>query len=268
MEKFFTNENLVIITSKDEVDAFQWKKYLETNWERLIRKNAKILVLAGIHGEKDGQLGNLDHNLFEDYQRQIKYFMGKSRKKPPAKISQDILDKNVQFVLEDVGKSFNTTELDKSKLIQAVEKHNPTIISLSFCYTNVSQLNEVFRSAGIYTVLIMSQDQAEITEDRYVILDPVQKQIIQQSALQMPKNVFLWGSTGTGKTLILTQLLAMKISEYTKRGLKLKVFVSSYMSGMKDSMLMNEFKNRYLKHLTSLNDMVQFIPFEQLCKGK
>ena len=82
---------LVIITSKDEVDAFQWKKYLETNWERLIRKNAKILVLAGIHGEKDGQLGNLDHNLFEDYQRQIKYFMGKSRKKPPAKISQDIL---------------------------------------------------------------------------------------------------------------------------------------------------------------------------------
>ena len=114
----------------------------------------------------------------------------------------------------------------------------------------------------------MSQDQAEITEDRYVILDPVQKQIIQQSALQMPKNVFLWGSTGTGKTLILTQLLAMKISEYTKRGLKLKVFVSSYMSGIKDSMLMNEFKNRYLKHLTSLNDMVQFIPFEQLCKGK
>ena len=84
-------------------------------------------------------------------------------------------------------------------MIQAVEKHNPTIISLSFCYTNVSQLNEVFRSAGIYTVLIMSQDQAEITEDRYVILDPVQKQIIQQSALQMPKKSFYGGALALEK---------------------------------------------------------------------
>ena len=40
MAKFFTAEGLVIITSKDEVSAFQWRKYIEKNWDDLKQKNA------------------------------------------------------------------------------------------------------------------------------------------------------------------------------------------------------------------------------------
>ena len=223
MEKFFTTESLVIITSKDEVDAFQWKKYIEKNWNRLIQRNSKLLVLAGIHGNQDGKLGDPDMNLLKDYRRQIDYFMGKNLKKqPPPNIKQDIEEKNIEFVLEDVSSSFDKSKLDEDKLIQAVETHNPTILSLSFCYTNVSELNDIFRSAGIYTTLIMTQDQANITEGKYVILDPIQKEIIKSVAENQPKNVFLWGSSGTGKTLLLTQILSMKVSHYRKQIQKLK----------------------------------------------
>ena len=48
------------------------------------------------------------------------------------------------------------------------------------------------RSAGIYSVLIMSKDQANITEGKYVVLDPAQKMIIEKVAENQPKNVFLW----------------------------------------------------------------------------
>ena len=63
MEDVFTAENLVIITSKIEIDHLQWRKYFMENWTKLVRKNSKILVLAGIHGVHDGKLGNLDKAL-------------------------------------------------------------------------------------------------------------------------------------------------------------------------------------------------------------
>ena len=97
MAKFFTAEGLVIITSKDEVSAFQWRKYVEKNWDDLKQKHAVMLILAGIHGKQDGKLGNPDLGLLKDYQGQIDYFMGKSKKKqPPEKISRDISNLNIQ----------------------------------------------------------------------------------------------------------------------------------------------------------------------------
>ena len=61
-----------------------------------MQPKSKLLVLAGIHGNQDGKLGDPDLNLLKDYQRQIDYFMGKNVKKtPPLKIKQDIEDKNI-----------------------------------------------------------------------------------------------------------------------------------------------------------------------------
>ena len=97
MAKFSPAEGLVIITSKDEVSAFQWRKNIEKNWDDLKQKNAVILILAGIHGKQDGKLGNPDLGLLKDYQGQIDYFMGKSKKKqPPEKIRCDVSNFNIQ----------------------------------------------------------------------------------------------------------------------------------------------------------------------------
>ena len=75
-DEFFSDESLVILTSNTEVDAFEWSEYIENHWDDLKQRNAKILILAGIHGNPDGKLGNEDNDLLEDYQRQIDYFTG------------------------------------------------------------------------------------------------------------------------------------------------------------------------------------------------
>ena len=85
-------------------------------------------------------------------------------------------------------------------------------------------------------------------------------------AKDQPKNIFLWGSSGTGKTIVLTEVLKMKISYYKRIDIKLNIFVTSYMAASR-SQLIVDFKQKYLAHLPS-ECQVQFSPLYFLCKGK
>lgn len=251
MEQIFSAEHLVILTSKIAIQALQWRKYVLDNWSKLMRKNTRFLVLAGIHGNKDGQLGSPDSGLLRDYQKQVNFMC----KKFKDKMEQD----NIQIFVEDISTHVD----DHEKLVNAIKDHNPTILSLAFCYTNVSALNDILRAAGIYTVMIMSQDRAEITEGKYVILDNEQRTLVEQVASEQPQNVFLWGSSGTGKTLILTQVLSMKISYFKKNAIKYKVFVTSHLATNPDSLLIHDFRNKYIP--TQMKDEnLQIVHFLEL----
>ena len=255
----FTSENFVIITSNIEIDSLQWQRHFRTNWSQLIRPNTKVLVLAGIHGGKDGELGSVDEGLLGEYEHQIQFLKRKYKK--------DLEQKKAEFVLENMGSHMNNeTQFDEETFIKSVKKHNPTVITIAFCYTNVSVINDFLRLSGIYSFMILSKDRADITEDRCMTLDSTQKQIIKKVVEVQPKNIFLWGSSGTGKTIILSEVLKMKISHYNKKGMKLNVFVTSYMA-VSGSKLIEDFKHKYLVHLPS-GCKVQFIPFNFLCKGK
>ena len=71
MAEIYTSEDLVIITSSYENTAREWRMYLTKNWNRLVRENSRILILAGIHGSDDGELGENDPGLFRDNEKQI-----------------------------------------------------------------------------------------------------------------------------------------------------------------------------------------------------
>ena len=92
-EECFSSEGMVIITSNNEVDAYEWSVYIENNWDSLKQQNAKILVLAGIHGVSSGKLGDADPDLLTDYQRQIDYFTSENEK-----ISNDIKILNIKVL--------------------------------------------------------------------------------------------------------------------------------------------------------------------------
>ena len=64
-EKVFAVENMVILTSKIEIDCHQWVDHIKNDyWEQLIKKNnTQFLVLSGTHGEKDGKLGDKDRDI-------------------------------------------------------------------------------------------------------------------------------------------------------------------------------------------------------------
>ena len=256
--KWFTTENCVIVTSNIEIDSLQWQRHFRSNWNKLMRPNSKVLVLAGIHGCKDGMLGSVDFGLLGEYQRQIEFLK--------KKYKEDIENKKIEFVVENVGSYVDQTELDENKFVEAVRKYNPTLISLAFCYTNSSILNDILRASGIYTFMILSKDRADITEDRCIVLDSTQKEIIKKVVKNPSQNIFLWGSSGTGKTIILTEILKMKISHYKKMGLKLNVYVTSYMA-TPESQLIDDFKMKYLAHLP-ITCQVQITTFNLLCQGK
>ena len=196
---WFRTENFVIITSNIEIDSLQWQKHFQNNWNQLIRPNTKVLVLAGIHGCKDGTLGFVDEGLLKEYEHQIQFLK--------RRYKEDLEDKKAQFILENVGSHMNEGKFSENTFIKVVKEHNPTVITIAFCYTTVSVIHEILlRSSGIYTLMIMSKDCADITEDKCMSLDSTQKQIIETVVEFQPKNVFLWGSSGTGKTIVLAEV--------------------------------------------------------------
>ena len=67
----FNTENSVIITSKKPIDCLEWGDFMIEKWNELMRKDSKLLVLAGIHGEENGKIGKADKGLLEDYKCQI-----------------------------------------------------------------------------------------------------------------------------------------------------------------------------------------------------
>ncbi len=53
----FTNNHMVVITSNTGINMFNMRYYLQDNWNQIMEKNARLLILGGIHGGEDGALG-------------------------------------------------------------------------------------------------------------------------------------------------------------------------------------------------------------------
>ena len=256
-DPLFTAEHMVILTSKREIDCLEWAEHIKDNWKSLMRKNTRFLVLAGIHGKCNGQFGDKDEILFLDIKEQIHWLK--------EDFKEDIINMNIDFHLVNISNHMNSKKNDEQRLVETVKEYNPTIISLAFCYTDVSELNDILRAAGTYSVLIMTQDRHDMTEGKYIFLDKIQKQIIEKVAEDQPNNIFLWGSSGTGKTILLVQALSIKISHCKRMGLPIKVFISTY--SLFNDKLMEDLKHKYLKHLTE-DANIQFKCLYDICYGK
>ena len=112
----------------------------------------------------------------------------------------------------------------------------------------------------------MSQDRAEITEGKYIFLDERQKEIIKRVSSENPQNVILWGSSGTGKTILLSQALGIKVSNLKRQSIPYKIIVSSFGTDkVQPRQLMKYMESKYLGHLKYEN--LQFGLFKDICKG-
>ena len=77
----------------------------------------------------------------------------------------------------------------------------------------------------------------------------------------MPKNVILYGSSGTGKTLLLVECVKMKISQYQRKGKPLKIIISTYIDRTKP--LIQDLQEKYnLDYLKEKHDIVFANMFE------
>ncbi len=74
------NNDVVIISTRERIDAVDWREYLLKHWHRLFQdRGSKLLVLGGIHGNDTSKLkeintglGRKDEDYLEDCQEQLK----------------------------------------------------------------------------------------------------------------------------------------------------------------------------------------------------
>ena len=174
----------------------------------------------------------------------------------------------MEIILENVANSFVNGVLDQKELIAIIKKHNPTAISLAFCYTSCSKLNDILRAGGIYSFLILDQEMRDVTGGKVFRCDDTQREIIEKVANQNPRYVFLWGSSGTGKTLTAFESLTIMVTSMKERTpKKINVFVTSFMSDYEETPLLHDLKDQYVPHLRNLPGIKVIIePFKKLCQ--
>lgn len=251
MPEAFSEENFVVISSTIPINMRKWRLHLEKNWEKLMKENTRLLVLAGVHGDEDGQLGSNEDKEKEafvcDSEGQIDVL--RNRK------SEDISLKKIVMKVEDVGAHRNRSMIDTARLVSAVKDFNPTVILLAFCFSKVSELNDVLRAAGIYTGMTVREEMALITESRSVYLSDDQRGLIEMVAAQKAKNIFVWGSSGTGKTVMLAEAVKIRVSQYKQQGKDVRVIISTSNTLSEGAPLWRDLQEMYLKDITGIKSI-------------
>ena len=176
-------------------------------------------------------------------------------------LSDDAISK-ITFQVINIANYHNHEE----KLIEDIQMFAPKVLALSWCYSMKSDVSLVLRHEGILAKMLIEHDMRQICKKPNAKLDDNQAEIIRKIANEKPQNIILWGSSGTGKTLLLAQALLMKISHYKRQKIDIKVFVSSYSNESVEEPLMKDFKQKYLTNIAH-QDYVEFIDFSHLCEG-
>jgi len=209
MKPKFKDEHLVIVTANREVSMFHWGDYILEEWGRLMKDNTKLLVLAGPHGTEDGKVGSSDNRFISHSEKQKGRF-----KKKKGKYEE----RGIDIVIEDVSLYKDGETLNENMFAQKVKEVRPTVILIGICWSKHSQLNDILRSAGVYSSMIMREERAQVTESRHVWLDEQQEELKERISEGKERNLFLHSSSGCGKTVMLAEGLKTKVSQYKGQG--------------------------------------------------
>ena len=80
--------------------------------------------------------------------------------------------------------------------------------------------------------------------------------------------MFLWGSSGTGKTLLLVEILKMYLAHFKLKNVRPKVLVIVYHHTVSDDCkLIEDLKEKYLTLIKDESD-IKVMTFRKACRGK
>ena len=179
---------------------------------------------------------------------------------------------------------YNLDEKSKSELKNEFERflgtNRPIVLILASCWSHNSEISNILRSTGLYSVIRMIEDKADLTAGRMFRLDDTQMEVIEKvkddhTKNENPgslgaKNVLLFGSHGTGKTILLTEIMLMRLAYYFKHRAATaihKIIVSSFNSISDDYVLLRDLKETYFVDPIFERNF-QFKNFKSLCEGK
>ena len=175
-----------------------------------------------------------------------------------------IKEKNIRFEIRFVGKlpGFDTHLVNchelKGTMDNMMGSEDPYVVILAFCYTSKSILRAMMMEMGYLAILSTKAERSllsggtchKVAECQQTPLKKVRlDQTLTKDNLKTAesKNMFLYGSTGTGKTEILKHVVRMR-TEFYKRIYKedpcmINVIIAVYRADAVQ--LMEQFKEEF-----------------------
>ena len=285
-------ENNVILTTKDEISCQQTFNYLSTNLD-MFRVNSEFVVVCGIHGAPGGEMLEADEDFRYDYETMFRWFHNEKRyykcapkiAKPFNLVEERHYHMGTVVEISSVEnpndqEKYNLDE--KSKLILKTEFerllviNRPLVLILASCWSHKGEISDILRSCGVYSAIRMVEDRGEVTLGQFFRLDSNQTDIFTIVAADhnrhdpnqlRSKNVFLYGSHGTGKTILLSEIFMMRLAYYKLQKIVLcKKICVSFTAYSDDYQLLKDIKEKHIG-LPTQDDSIQFSNLKSLCQG-
>ena len=227
----FKCQDNTIITTTGNIRQYHIEEYFDKHVKnKSFPERAKVIAICGYHGGDDGKVGKP----FDEFNRQVRNALKSVKDK-----NKDIC-KSMEYILSgDVKSISNLTNFDvKSSLEELIEDtfetqseaRRPTVFLFASCFSDINQFKECLIESGITAISKIKNERGSITNGVCLKLDPTQLKLIEVfKAVHEAKhpddmkirNLFLTGSFGTGKTVVLTEICWMMIN-YLLRMLKEK----------------------------------------------
>ena len=220
-----------LIVSHMPIDSTHVRNFLKSYMIDFPHRT-RIVIYCGTHGAPDGSLGDTSNHDMGDMINIYKQVVGELLTKDTKRMKL-IKEKNIRFEIRFVGKLpgfdthlVNSHEL-KCTMNDMMGSEDPYVVILAFCYTSKSILKAMMMEMGYLAILSTKAERSllsggtchKVAECQQTPLKKVRlDQTLTKDNLKTAesKNMFLYGSTGTGKTEILKHVVRMR-TEFYKR---------------------------------------------------
>merc|ERR1712241_284045 len=117
-----------------------------------------------------------------------------------------------------------------------------------------SDVSMLLRSNGTFSSMILNHDLKVITGNPLAEMNHVQKDLLAEIVeSSLGTCLFVYGSAGTGKTLILCEALKIKLSQLLSQGRRVRILATTFDD--EDTELLNNFRTKYLVNIKNVKVM-------------
>ena len=203
-DELFHVENDVIITTKDEITAWDVFDYIKKYLFKF-RIGTMFMIVCGVHTFEDGKLGETDLDLVDQYQAMFDWFLYgttdeeleivqivKERKFKMGTILQ-IDSKKVNNDQENYVLCPKSKESLKLNFEHILTIQVPIVLILASCWSHRSEISQILRAAGLYSALNVSEERGKITAGKIIKLDQEQQDFLRCLTYDLDKKDIIVG---------------------------------------------------------------------------